>query len=64
MFNIKRHFHIKHLNFSEKYTDGDNRRKAIESLLNETQNQQRSLSSWEILVFAISGNTNIGKIFY
>ena len=43
--NIKRYFHRKHLDFSEKYPDDDNRRRAIENLLDKTQNQQRSLSS-------------------
>ena len=41
--NIERYFHRKHLDFSEKYPDGDNRRKLVENLLNKTQNQQRSL---------------------
>ena len=34
--NIERHFYRKHLDFSEKYPNGDNRRKGIDNLVNKT----------------------------
>jgi len=44
--NIERHFDGKHSDFSEKYPDGDSRKKAIHELQNKTLLQRGCFSNW------------------
>ena len=48
--NIERQFYSKHLDFSKKYPDGDNGRKAIDNLVNNTKSTKQFVILGEIVV--------------